>query len=180
MAQGFDEVEQTGLAAAFLRGLDDQAGRGVPGRNGVGGGDPQHDRGRGVVVGQDDVGADRGFDLVQQLGAVDQIHDVVTVCRDAGHGALLPAGVRGSASPRVRPEVMVASASVAVKAPAPTWSVQAERRWSRTVCSSIRPPADELAESDGGGEQGVVPGAGGCDADAGGLTGKRGGRVALP
>ena len=141
VAQGFDEVEQAGLAASFLRGLDDQPGRGVPGRNGVGGGDPQHDRGRGVVVGQDDVGADRGFDLVQQLGAVDQLDDDG---RRRGWSCDAPVGgpVRGSAMPRVRPEVMVASASAAVKAPArDVVGAGGSRRWSRTVCSSTRPPA---------------------------------------
>ena len=133
VAERLDQVEQPGLAAALLGGLDHQPGRGVPGRHGVGGGDPQHDRGGGGVGRQHDVPAEGGGDLVQQLGAVVELSRFGALAW-AVHAVALP--MRGSAAPRLRPLVMVASASAAVKAPSRMCRVQASRSRSRAVGSS--------------------------------------------
>ena len=175
MRQGFDEVEQPGLAAALLRGLDDQPGGGVPGRHGVGGGDPQHDRGGGVVVGEDDVGADRGFDLVQQLGAVDQVGDG----RRRGWSCDAPSG-SGAGFEDAAGEAGADGGVGLAGGEGAGLDVVGDGS-AELVADGVgvdQAAADELPESDGGGEQGLVAGPGGCHPDPGGLAGQRGRRVA--
>ena len=175
MRQGFDEVEEAGLAAAFLRGLDDQPGGGVPGRDGVGGGDPEHDRGGGVVGGEDDVGADRGFDLVQQLGPVDQIDDVVGVGWSCGAPSGSGCGVEDAAGEAgADGGVGLAGGEGAGGDVVGDGS----RSWSRTVCSSTRPPPTSWPRATAAENRVWLRVPGWAIADAGGLAGQRGRGVA--
>ena len=74
---------------------------------------------------------------------------------------------------------MVASAWPAVKAPAAMWPAQAVAELVADGVLVDQAAADELAEGDGGAEQGVVAGPGRRHADAGGLAGQRSSDIAV-
>ena len=145
----------------------------------MGGGDPQHDSDGGVVGGQDDVGADGGFDLVQQLGTVDQLDDLAGLfasCVVMRLSSVLR--VRGWVLPRVEAG---ADGGVGFGGGEAVDADVVDAGGEQQVADGglvDQAGADELAERHRCAEQGVVAAAGSGGLDVGDLAGQGGRDVA--